>query len=699
VERLELAGQALTVSAREVARLSRTSNRLVVTGTGTVTTAPGDRWRASGDAVLDGVSYVTLRAGEVSLWLALGLATVVPPTALDEAPRVVPENSAVGAAVATLDAVDPDGDDAALSWEVLEDPSGAFTVDEATGALVVADAGVLDFEAGLGPWTVRVVVTDEDGLATEGRYVVEVGDEPEAPVFVTDAPRWSAEEDAAGVLGSVAAVDEDADDNVSYAIVADPASLFTVDAETGAVSLRDGAHLDYETATTETLTVRATDTTGLTDDAVVTIDVLDRETLEQHARVTFELRGWSIWQDGTASSFDGFGFEGFTDEQVASTCVSEAPGDEAHSESWTSRFAGWGAIPVALPFRMESQFLGRICTYNELTYDEGTMNATVPVDIDLTVPDEIVAGQTITIGSTATPTYEGAALWGKTTGLDIRWSLELDDVGLYMAMCDDLITHSCGTIVNKSGLTGTYDDHFGRPAKPWRATGQLDEAGRWALTTEAPAHVDTLAMAISWDDYIYSALSFLGLPSNTGRYEATLEDAGGHGGSDVKVRFDYTVLHTEAGFLGDASWDFDLEVYGVDAVLTFENGAETSFRVGEPVDVLVPADADADHDGKVDVTFAFTLDSQFHNTWDHLERAGYFYTGGFGRFRLIDDDGFLLAERQVGPAFEKSCVPKVSETGGVTGSCYVSHAVDEFTFAPTGWTSAPLRGALDLGSP
>lgn len=700
IERLRLNGQTVSLSTREILRLSETSNRLFIEGTGTVITRTGDRWLFRERLESEGRSWLVFDDGHAEIHLESTLATSIPPT-LHEGLRTVAENSPLGSVVTRLDAVDPDAGGgpegpSGLTFELLPSPGDdeVFAIDPADGDLSVLIPEALDFESGT-TWTLTVSVTDEDGLTSLGTFDIALEDRPEAPRFVA-APSWSFEEDQVGELGSVAAQDVDRDDTLVFDISADADALFDIDAETGNVSLRSGRAFDYESQTRHQATLRVTDSTGLFDEVPLTVNVLDRETLETQTRVTFDLRGWSIWDDSTAAAFDGFQIDGFDEDQVAETCVSQDAGDTSHSETWTPLIPASTGFGVGLPLRFDARYLGQICTSNKLLFDEGTFNATVPVDITLEIPDEITPGQTITIASSATPTFDGAALWGRTTGIEIGWSVRMVNFGVRLEFCEG-ITNSCAVPIDRQGLNATFNDQWGSPSKPWNA-GQLTDPNRFVLTVEEAVKADTLNLTADWDQFMFNVATAMGLPSNKGRIEQVIPNARGPG-ADVKVRFDYVVLQTEAGLSADNAWVFWLEVFGVDAVLVFENGVEHTFRLGTDTEVVVPVGADVDGDGRVEVEVELTLDSTFNNLWDHREEAGYLYTGGFGRLRATDEDGSILGQRQVGPALEHFCAPKGRGDPFTPLKCYVSSGTETHSFRPTGFTEPSLLGGLDLTSP
>lgn len=696
IERIRLQGQTVSLSTREISRLSETSNRLHLEGTGTVVTRPGDRWVFRERLEQEGRAWLVFDDGHAEIHVEATLGTAIPPTVY-EGLREVAENSPLGSVVTRLDAVDPDGHDGGpLTFALLPGPGSdeVFDVDAQSGELIVLLPEALDFESGAS-WDLTVAVTDQDGLTTLGSFTIALADRPEAPRFVA-APSWSFEEDRVGGLGTVAALDVDRGDTLSYSLSHDVDGLFAIEPESGLVSLRSDRAFDYESRTSHTATLRVTDATGLFDEVPLTVTVLDRETLETQARVTFELRGWSIWDDSSAASFDGFQIDGFDEDQVAETCVSQDAGDTTHSETWTPLIPASTGVGVGLPLRFSARYLGQICTSNELVFDEGTFNATVPVDVTLEVPDEITPGQTITIGSSATPSFEGAALWGRTTGIEIGWSVRMVDFGVRLEFCEG-ITNSCAVPIDRQGLDTTFNDRWGSPSKPWNA-GQLTDPERFVLTVAEPIEADPLDLTVDWDQFMFNVATAMGLPSNKGRIEKLIPNARGPG-ADVTVRFDYVILQTEAGLKAENSWVFWLEVLGVDAVLVFENGAEHAFRLGTETEVLVPSDADVDGDGRVEVEVRMALDSTFNNVWDHREEAGYLYTGGFGRLRATDEEGYILGQRQVGPAMEHFCAPKGRGDPFTPLKCYVSTGTETTSFRPRGFSEPSLRGGLDLTTP
>jgi Ca2+-binding RTX toxin-like protein len=75
------------------------------------------------------------------------------------------------------------------------------------------------------------------------------------------------------VVGVVAAADPDAGDALTYALLDDAGGRFAIDPATGAITVNDGALLDFETADEHSIVVQVTDAGGLSASAPFTIAV------------------------------------------------------------------------------------------------------------------------------------------------------------------------------------------------------------------------------------------------------------------------------------------------------------------------------------------------------------------------------------------------------------------------------------------
>ena len=199
------------------------------------------------------------------------------PTALTLSNASVAENAPAGTLVGTLAATDPDAG-TTLRYSLIDDGGGRFAVDATTGRVTTTTP--LDYE------TLRSVAitgrASDGSLFVDRAFTVAVTNVNEAPAGLMLSSATVAENAVAGtVVGTAAATDPDGD-ALSYSLVANPGTLFAIDAATG--RLTTTAPLDFETAASRGVTIRATDTGGLFVDQAVTIAV--RDVNEAPARVT-----------------------------------------------------------------------------------------------------------------------------------------------------------------------------------------------------------------------------------------------------------------------------------------------------------------------------------------------------------------------------------------------------------------------------
>ncbi|WP_324675064.1 malectin domain-containing carbohydrate-binding protein [Hymenobacter sp. GOD-10R] len=125
------------------------------------------------------------------------------------------------------------------------------------------------------PRTVRFVVNDGElssSPATKLVQVQAVNSAPSVPIDSDPALNTVAENAPAGTLVGLTAASSDADGTVSYSLPNSAGGRFAINPSTGVVTVANGTLLDYEAATSHTVTVQASDGT-LTSAASFTIQV------------------------------------------------------------------------------------------------------------------------------------------------------------------------------------------------------------------------------------------------------------------------------------------------------------------------------------------------------------------------------------------------------------------------------------------
>jgi VCBS repeat-containing protein len=208
-------------------------------------------------------------------WIA-GTAELVQ---ADWKPRVA-ENTVTGTVISQLQAYDVDAGEN-LTWSLLDDAGGRFAIDSNTGWLSVADSELLNFEQQQ-THTIVVVVTDIDGLSRQEAYTIHLADVQETgvsvPVDLNQVTNRVDENSATGATTGIQvwAVDEDGTTNdVTYSLLDDAGGRFSIDSQSGVISVLNGSLLNREQAGSHQVSVRATSQDGSFSLASFTIELSD----------------------------------------------------------------------------------------------------------------------------------------------------------------------------------------------------------------------------------------------------------------------------------------------------------------------------------------------------------------------------------------------------------------------------------------
>jgi hypothetical protein len=191
----------------------------------------------------------------------------------------IPENLANGTVIGSVTAVDPDTVGTFQNWELVSgNDAGIFAIDPATGVISIADNTLLDFEQST-QHLLQVRVNDGLNTSPAATVLILVQDVNEfavSPILDTNPADNSLPENApAGTPVGITAFasDPDGTDSVTYALLDDAGGRFTIEPFTGVVTTTQP--LDYETATSHSITVEARSTDGSTTQRGFTILVQD----------------------------------------------------------------------------------------------------------------------------------------------------------------------------------------------------------------------------------------------------------------------------------------------------------------------------------------------------------------------------------------------------------------------------------------
>ncbi|HJV40548.1 beta strand repeat-containing protein, partial [Caulobacter sp.] len=196
-----------------------------------------------------------------SFTIAVTDVPMAAPADTNAAANTVSEAATNGTVVSglTIVAADPNG---GVTYSLVDDAGGRFAINAATGAVTVADASLLDYEAAASH---QITVRASDGSATaDTTFTIDVANAPPTtPVDVDTAANTVSEDVANGALvGITASASEPKTGTVSYSLSNDAGGRFAIDPTTGVVTVADASKLNFETAASHQITVRATDGQG-----------------------------------------------------------------------------------------------------------------------------------------------------------------------------------------------------------------------------------------------------------------------------------------------------------------------------------------------------------------------------------------------------------------------------------------------------
>ena len=157
--------------------------------------------------------------------------------------------------------------------------AGRFTINNSTGQLSFASAPSYEAPADSGGnnvYDVTVQVSDGQGGTDTQALAVTVANVNEAPTDLALSANTVAENAANGtVVGTVSGTDSDTGDTRTYSLTDNAGGRFAINSSTGQITVANRSLLNYESVTSHNLTVRVTDSGGLTYDETFTINVTD----------------------------------------------------------------------------------------------------------------------------------------------------------------------------------------------------------------------------------------------------------------------------------------------------------------------------------------------------------------------------------------------------------------------------------------
>ncbi|MEL6979804.1 MAG: cadherin domain-containing protein, partial [Pseudomonadota bacterium] len=164
------------------------------------------------------------------------------------------------AVIYTAATTDIDTTGEAITYSLTDDAGGLFEINAVTGEVSLAPGRALDYETATSH---SITIQSSDGVNTASQTVaISVTDENDVGQVFTSGGAATTSEAAADTAVLYTATTTDVDttgETITYSLTDDAGGLFEIDAATGEVSLAAGRALDYETATSHSITIQSSD--------------------------------------------------------------------------------------------------------------------------------------------------------------------------------------------------------------------------------------------------------------------------------------------------------------------------------------------------------------------------------------------------------------------------------------------------------
>ncbi|MEP3479937.1 MAG: cadherin domain-containing protein, partial [Fuerstiella sp.] len=497
-------------------------------------------------------------------------------TDTDASANTVAENVSVGTSVGiTAFASDADGSNNGITYSLSDDAGGLFAIDPNTGEVTVA--GSIDYETATNH-SIEVTATSDDGSTSTQTFAINVDNINESGVSAitdTDGSANTVDEDASvgAVVGITAlATDADATDTVTYSLSDDAGGLFTIDANTGVVTVASG--LDAETATSHNIEVTATSTDGSTTTETFSIGVNDVNETSISAITDTDGSANSVSESATVGTAVGITALA-TDADVTDTVtysLSSNPG------SFFSIDANTGEVTVASGLDFETNEDHTI-EVTATSTDGTTSTQSFTIDVTDDTSEASVSSITDTDGTTNAVDENSAV--GTSVGItafasdadgsdDVTYSLSDDAGGLFAIDPNTGEVTVAGNIDfetqdgHKIEVTATSDDGSTSTKEFKINVNDQDEFDVSAIT-DTDASANTVAENVSVGTSVgITAFASDADGSNNGVTYSLSDDAGGLFAIDAE-----TGEVTVAGKL-----DFETaDSYGIEVTATSEDGS------------------------------------------------------------------------------------------------------------------------------
>ncbi|MFN9720382.1 MAG: beta strand repeat-containing protein, partial [Planctomycetota bacterium] len=400
------------------------------------------------------------------------------PTDTDATLNNVDENVPVGTTVGiTANAFDLDATTNTITYSLTSNVDELFAIDTNTG--VVTTAAFINREVVGATRSITVRASSSDGSMAEQTFTIAINDLDEfdvTPIVDTNAVADSlAENSANGTLVGLTASASDGDatsNTIVYSLDNNAGGRFAINASTGVVTVANGSLLNYETATSHDITIRATSADASFSVRTFTINLTDVDEFDVTPITDANAAVNTVAENAangslvgyTASAFDADG----TNNTITWTLDNNAGGRFAIN-------ASTGVVTVANGALLNRELAASHTIVVRATSADLSFS-TLSVDIALIDVDEFDVSPAADINATA--------------NLIAELSLQGTPVGITVSATDaDATTNA---------ITWSLDDNAGGRFQIHATTGVIT-VGATALNYESATSYSVIARATSAD--------------------------------------------------------------------------------------------------------------------------------------------------------------------------------------------------------
>ncbi len=214
---------------------------------------------------LNGNSVLLLNVNKGTLGAGIVSSNAPPTTPVDAnpTPNAVTENAPSGSSV-NLAALSSDMPGTVIDYALTDNAGGRFAINPMTGVVTVANGALIDYETSPGHSYSITVQASDGSLASTQTFAIAVTNAAPSSPADGDGGANAVDEGAANgaAVGVAAQASDPSGGDVTYSLTDDAGGRFAIDSVTGIVTVADGALLDFETASSHDIAVRASDSSG-----------------------------------------------------------------------------------------------------------------------------------------------------------------------------------------------------------------------------------------------------------------------------------------------------------------------------------------------------------------------------------------------------------------------------------------------------